>query len=48
LSENAKFSLKCQQQGVKFIGPGAFAIESMGSKKESKILMTKGLTKKIS
>ncbi|MDP9264015.1 MAG: acetyl-CoA carboxylase biotin carboxylase subunit [Acidobacteriota bacterium] len=32
LSENAEFARRCTQAGVKFIGPGAAAMEQMGSK----------------
>ncbi len=32
LSENALFSKKCQQAGIKFIGPSPFAISQMGDK----------------
>jgi acetyl-CoA carboxylase biotin carboxylase subunit len=32
LSENAVFSEKCQQAGIKFIGPGPYAISQMGDK----------------
>jgi 3-methylcrotonyl-CoA carboxylase alpha subunit len=41
LSENAGFARKCEQAGVEFIGPPAAAIEAMGSKSASKIIMTK-------
>ncbi len=41
LSENAGFARKCEQAGVEFIGPPASAIEAMGSKSASKIIMTK-------
>ena len=40
LSENAGFARKCEQAGVEFIGPPASAIEAMGSKSASKIIMT--------
>jgi 3-methylcrotonyl-CoA carboxylase alpha subunit len=40
LSENAKFAKKCEEHGVEFIGPPASAIEAMGSKSASKIIMT--------
>jgi 3-methylcrotonyl-CoA carboxylase alpha subunit len=39
LSENAEFARKCEQQGVKFIGPPASAIEQMGDKAKSKEIM---------
>jgi len=32
LSENAKFSKRCEKEGIIFIGPSAFAIETMGDK----------------
>jgi acetyl/propionyl-CoA carboxylase alpha subunit len=32
LSENAAFSAACHQAGIKFIGPTAHSIETMGSK----------------
>ncbi|MBL7772576.1 MAG: acetyl-CoA carboxylase biotin carboxylase subunit [Chitinophagaceae bacterium] len=32
LSENAKFSEACEQQGITFIGPSPYSIETMGSK----------------
>jgi len=32
LSENAAFSERCQVEGIKFIGPGAYAIRTMGDK----------------
>ncbi len=32
LSENAEFSERCRQEGIKFIGPGAYAITTMGDK----------------
>eukprot|EP01080_Neovahlkampfia_damariscottae_P005074 gene5074-8674_t len=41
LSENANFSSLCSKENISFIGPGPFAIKSMGSKQESKILMEK-------
>lgn len=40
LSENAKFAQECVKNGVKFIGPPPSAIVSMGSKSESKKIMT--------
>jgi len=41
LSENADFARACEQSGITFIGPGADAIELMGSKRLSKIAMQK-------
>lgn len=41
LSENAEFSEAVTKAGIAFIGPPAEAIVSMGSKSESKIIMTK-------
>lgn len=32
LSENAKFSKRCQEEGIIFIGPKPYAIETMGDK----------------
>ena len=40
LSENAGFAQECVNHGVKFIGPPPSAIISMGSKSESKKIMT--------
>ncbi|KAG6812843.1 hypothetical protein H0H92_015941 [Tricholoma furcatifolium] len=40
LSENATFSERLAQEGIVFIGPPASAIVSMGSKSESKNIMT--------
>ncbi|KAG6911274.1 hypothetical protein DXG01_002113 [Tephrocybe rancida] len=40
LSENAAFSEKLAQEGIVFIGPPASAIVSMGSKSESKNIMS--------
>eukprot|EP00048_Salpingoeca_helianthica_P014302 m.221027 g.221027 ORF g.221027 m.221027 type:complete len:682 (+) comp15701_c0_seq1:425-2470(+) len=40
LSENAEFADLCQSNKVIFIGPPASAIRSMGSKSESKIIMS--------
>lgn len=40
LSENAQFAEQCNSKGVSFIGPPASAIISMGSKSESKKIMT--------
>ncbi|WP_288362255.1 acetyl-CoA carboxylase biotin carboxylase subunit [uncultured Spongiibacter sp.] len=39
LSENAAFARACEAEGLTFIGPGAEAIELMGSKRLSKIAM---------
>ncbi len=39
LSENADFARACATAGITFIGPGAEAIELMGSKRLSKIAM---------
>ncbi len=39
LAENAEFAQLCQEAGVKFIGPPASAIATMGSKIESRRLM---------
>jgi len=41
LSENAAFAKACDDAGIKFIGPSAQAIESMGSKSAAKSLMEK-------
>ncbi|KAL6711611.1 hypothetical protein ACN47E_004545 [Coniothyrium glycines] len=41
LSENPTFARKCTDAGLTFIGPPWQAIESMGSKSESKDIMTK-------
>ncbi|KAI0789370.1 carbamoyl-phosphate synthase L chain, ATP binding domain-containing protein [Abortiporus biennis] len=40
LSENAKFAERLAQEGLVFIGPPASAIVSMGSKSESKLIMS--------
>lgn len=40
LSENAGFAEACEKKGVTFIGPPASAILSMGSKSESKAIMS--------
>lgn len=40
LSENPTFARKCTEAGLTFIGPPWQAIESMGSKSESKDIMT--------
>ncbi len=39
LSENAGFARACEDAGVAFIGPGADAIEAMGSKSAAKRIM---------
>jgi 3-methylcrotonyl-CoA carboxylase alpha subunit len=39
LSENAKFSAACQANGIIFVGPPPSAINAMGDKKQSKVLM---------
>ena len=41
LSENAGFSNACKEAGIVFVGPPASAIELMGSKRRSKIVMQK-------
>ncbi|CAD8047112.1 unnamed protein product [Paramecium primaurelia] len=40
LSENAQFSEDCQKNDIIFVGPSADSIRKMGSKSESKIIMT--------
>ncbi len=40
LSENADFARRCEERGVTFIGPSSGAIAAMGSKIESRRLMT--------
>lgn len=39
LSENAPFSEACAAAGIKFVGPPAAAIRSMGDKAEAKAVM---------
>lgn len=39
LSENANFVEKLEEVGVKFVGPSANAIRSMGNKAEAKRIM---------
>lgn len=39
LSENGKFSKACEEAGIKFIGPKAYAIEVMGNKTKARELM---------
>ncbi|MGE6651144.1 biotin carboxylase N-terminal domain-containing protein [Shewanella colwelliana] len=41
LSENAGFARQCEQAGIAFVGPGADAIDAMGSKSAAKIIMEK-------
>ena len=41
LSENADFAQACTEHSIIFVGPGAKAIELMGSKLESKLAMQK-------
>jgi acetyl-CoA carboxylase biotin carboxylase subunit len=41
LSENARFARACEAAGVKFIGPGAAAMEMMGSKTRARQEMEK-------
>lgn len=40
LSENALFSERCQQEGIKFIGPAPYAISTMGDKITARKTMT--------
>jgi acetyl-CoA carboxylase biotin carboxylase subunit len=40
LSENAEFSERCKKEGIKFIGPSAYAINTMGDKITSRRKMT--------
>ena len=39
LSENAAFARRCEERGIRFIGPNSDAISAMGSKIESRRLM---------
>jgi 3-methylcrotonyl-CoA carboxylase alpha subunit len=39
LSENAKFAERCEEAGIRFIGPRVASIVAMGSKSEAKALM---------
>jgi len=39
LSENAKFSQRCEDEGIIFIGPSPFSISSMGDKISSRNIM---------
>lgn len=41
LSENPDFAARCEQAGIKFIGPSSRAIAAMGSKSAAKALMAK-------
>jgi acetyl-CoA carboxylase, biotin carboxylase subunit len=41
LSENAKFSERCKEEGIIFIGPSAHAISTMGDKITARQTMTK-------
>ena len=41
LSEREEFSAKCEEAGVKFIGPYHYSIEAMGSKTNARKLMAK-------
>ena len=36
LAENADFARKCEEEGIKFIGPSADAIDSMGNKAQAR------------
>lgn len=36
LAENADFARKCEEEGIKFIGPSAEAIDSMGNKAQAR------------
>ncbi|THB63039.1 MAG: pyruvate carboxylase, partial [Spirochaetaceae bacterium] len=38
LSENAEFSKKCQEAGIKFIGPTAEMLDQLGDKVKSKLV----------
>jgi acetyl-CoA carboxylase biotin carboxylase subunit len=40
LSENAKFSERCEKEGIIFIGPSPYAINTMGDKITARIKMT--------
>ncbi|MDZ7742323.1 MAG: acetyl-CoA carboxylase biotin carboxylase subunit [Bacteroidota bacterium] len=40
LSENAKFSARCEKEGIIFIGPKPYAIETMGDKLTARKTMT--------
>lgn len=41
LSENAKFANLCEENGINFMGPTAYAIEMMGDKTKARELMAK-------
>ncbi len=41
LSENAEFSDRCEKEGIKFIGPSAYAIRTMGDKITARQTMIK-------
>lgn len=41
LSERSYFAKMCEENGIKFIGPGADAIEMLGDKTKAKVLATK-------
>lgn len=41
LSENARFSERCKEEGIIFIGPSAYAISTMGDKITARQTMTK-------
>ncbi|RND00917.1 acetyl-CoA carboxylase biotin carboxylase subunit [Lysinibacillus halotolerans] len=41
LSENAQFAKRCEEEGIRFIGPNAEVIASMGSKLEARKTMQK-------
>ena len=41
LSENARFSEQCKENGIIFIGPSAYAISTMGDKITARQMMTK-------
>ncbi len=40
LSENAHFAKACEDNGIKFIGPSAYSIDSMGSKTNAREIMS--------
>jgi acetyl-CoA carboxylase biotin carboxylase subunit len=42
LAENARFAARCEQQGIRFIGPTAGAIRMMGDKAAAKKMMAAG------
>jgi len=41
LAENAKFAARCQEEGIKFIGPTSRSIELMGNKVVARRIMSK-------